>query len=144
MAHPPRRTRPENIRARQREELALKLRIEGKTLDEIGQALGVSRQRAHYILKRALARIAAPEAEELRRLHLERLEALIRAHWPQAMAGRVFHTDRVLAALRQEAELFGLYENIVRHDFGQAIARVLERLAEGDRAPPEGPGADPP
>jgi|GEM_PF-5066736 len=142
MPHPPHRTRPNQIRARLREELALRLRIEGKTLSEIGQALGVSPQRAHYILKRALARIAAPEAEELRRLHLERLEALIRAHWQQAMAGRPFHTDRVLAALRQEAELFGLYESVVRHDLGQAIARILERLAEGDRASPEGPGAD--
>ncbi|MFZ8845420.1 sigma factor-like helix-turn-helix DNA-binding protein [Thermoflexus sp.] len=142
MPHPPHRTRPNQIRARLREELALRLRIEGKTLSEIGQALGVSPQRAHYILKRALARIAAPEAEELRRLHLERLEALIRAHWQQAMAGRPFHTDRVLAALRQEAELFGLYESVVRHDLGQAIARILERLAEADRASPEGPGAD--
>ena len=38
----------------------------------------------------------------------ERYEALIAAHWEKALAGKGFDTDRVLAAMAQQAKLLGI------------------------------------
>lgn len=91
-------------RARQ----ALQLRINGATFTAIAETLDVSPSTAHKYVARALADIPRAEADELRTLECQRLDALQRAHWEMALAGDAAATDRVIRIIDRRAKLLGL------------------------------------
>src|SRR5262245_42018072 len=76
---------PVSIERAQRRAQALALRLAGNTFAQIGAALGVSEQRAHKLVTEELKRInerRQTDAEELRRLEEERIDALLAELWP--------------------------------------------------------------
>lgn len=59
---------------------------------------------------------ATEYTDEYKALQNERYEALIAAHWTKAMDGKGFDTDRVLAAMSQQAKLLGIDAPVKRED----------------------------
>jgi hypothetical protein len=99
------------IRAAQRRVEALNLRLEGRRFREIGEAMGVSEQTAHRLVTTELKRLNAVRAEqaaELVRLQSERIDALLQAMWPKALAGEAVAVNQVLALLQRQARLHGI------------------------------------
>jgi hypothetical protein len=90
---------------------ALVMRRSGATFDLIGQALGVSKQRAHAVITAELARMAAEnavDAEALRALEVDRLDRLLRGLWQRAQDGDLGAVDRALKIAHRRAALLGL------------------------------------
>lgn len=101
----------QRVTAAERRRQILELRRGGMTLDLIGQAMGISRQRVHAILKSELARTAAEnaaDAEELRALEVERLDCLLYGIWERAQSGELEAVDRALKIAHRRAALLGL------------------------------------
>ncbi len=77
---------------------ALELRARGLTYERIAEEVGYSsRSTAYNVINMALEAREADSVDELRRLELDRLDALHASLWPQAMTG---HVPSVLALLR--------------------------------------------
>jgi hypothetical protein len=77
-------TAPSVLRVTERVGQALELRRAGATFDEIGKAMDCTRQRAHALVKKGMARIlenADQTALEVRSLELSRIDGVLRAHW---------------------------------------------------------------
>ena len=90
---------------------ALAMRRSGATFDLIGQALGISKQRAHQIITAELLRMAAEnaaDAEALRALEVERLDRLLQGLWVRAQNGELDAVDRALKIAHRRAALLGL------------------------------------
>jgi len=71
------KTTPNQVRGSENRAKALELRKSGASYRQIGEALGVTMQRAHQLVMDELDRLAQlrlGNADELRRLELERLE----------------------------------------------------------------------
>ena len=99
---------PRRILAKERQRQALELRLAGVTFDRIAETVGFrSPQAAYDSVKRAMAAIPRPAAEELRALDLERLDRLLLTIWPRALGGDVNYIDRSLRILSQRARLMG-------------------------------------
>jgi len=108
------------IEEEKRQELrqrALELRKQGHTYRTIGTQLDISESTAHRWVRRALEAIAAPEAEEIIHMELERLEGLYLMSYTalaksvQMSNGEDPHLgamDRCLAIMRQKARLLGI------------------------------------
>ena len=99
------------IMARQHEAEALALRKSGSTYEVIARDLGVSVQSAHRAVKRVLNRLNGEIAEsvtDVRRMELERLDAMLGALWPKAARGNLTAVDRVLHIMERRAKLLGL------------------------------------
>lgn len=108
---PESKTSARRVLAREREREAVQLRIAGASYDEIARHLGIRRGSAHRIVQRVLARLSAQTgelAEEVRRLELERLDALWRALYERAVNGDLPAVDRALHIMERRARLLGL------------------------------------
>ena len=102
---------PVRVRARVREEQALALRAEGLSYQKIGDRMGVARATAYKWVNRALDRLLErlpEEAARVRRLELERLDAMQRALWDQAMGGDVKAINTILRIMERRAKLLAL------------------------------------
>lgn len=75
----------------------LELRLLGKTYEYIGNELGISHQTAFTRTKNALARYAAPKAEEVRTQETARLQMTIDAAVAVATADDARPADRINA-----------------------------------------------
>jgi hypothetical protein len=64
------------IAARRRAEM-LRLRLEGQTLEEIGEAMGIKPESVHGVITRALTSMVKAPAEELLTLELARCDELL-------------------------------------------------------------------
>jgi hypothetical protein len=136
---------------------ALELRKAGMTFRQIGQEMGFTEQRAHAVVTHELARLNAKRAEDggtVTRLEVERLDAMLAAVWPKALAGDLPSFDRVLAVLARRAKLLGIdaekpatgvtMQNInvemTDRERADAIRAVLSRVGDGGPGPhPETP-----
>jgi len=77
---------------------AIRLKTAGRTYEQIAQELGyANRGTVHRIVQHALDVREVESVDELRRLELNRLDAVHASLWPQAMKG---HVPSVLALLR--------------------------------------------
>lgn len=120
-------TRRLTPKQREQQELrlyALQLRSEGKTFQEIADELGWSGPSgAYHAIKKAREELResgpVEDAEELRRLNNERLDALLRRAWPLAVGytkdGVEISPDRkwmgvVQRILNDKAKLTGVYD----------------------------------
>ena len=68
-------------------------------------------QSAHRAVKRALERLNGEIGEsvtDVRRMELERLDAMLGALWPKAERGNLTAVDRVLHIMERRAKLLGL------------------------------------
>jgi AraC-like DNA-binding protein len=103
------KTSPATIEAKERAARALELRKTGETFATIAQRVGYrSQQAAHDAVRRALDEVLREPAEQLRALELERLEALWRAHYSNALAGDLPALAACLKLMERRARLLGL------------------------------------
>jgi len=106
-----------DINAVERARLAIQLRKQGLTLDDIAAQCGYSdRSGAHRAITRALERAVMEEANELRTLELMRLDEMFAECYALFMdrenKGRLFALDRLLAISKARRELSGLDKRI--------------------------------
>ena len=90
---------------------ALDLRKAGATYQQIGRQLGYSEQRAHQIVTSELQRLNTERSEaatEVRRLELERLDAMLLGAWPRGKSGDPKMGQFCLAIMDRRARLLGL------------------------------------
>ena len=133
---------PKMVRGAERRKQAVVLRIAGATYQQIGDRIGVNKQRAYQLVKQALGetkRLTAESAEELKGIELERLDALCTAMWPDAMKGDEQKVDRVLRIMKRRAELLGLDAPIRQEITTVEPAKFIE--VERDDEPESGDGA---
>lgn len=90
---------------------AVDLRICGRTYDQIGDALGISKQQAHRIVKAELEELALltrGAAEELRQRELETLDRLLATAMASAEEGDMQAAGCVIKISARRAALLGL------------------------------------
>jgi hypothetical protein len=91
---------------------ALSLRLAGLPYWRIAEELGISLKVAQRYTTDALERLAGDEArhaDELRQLHLERVDALLSAHWQRALDGHGKAAGIVLRCLARRERLLGIH-----------------------------------
>lgn len=142
------------VRGRKREEEALAFRLGGLTYRVIGEQMGISESGAYKAVMRALRRLNEhiyEQADEVRRIELERLDKMLRGLWPTVLTGHHGAIDRVLRIMRRRAQYLGLDApkaldvRITEGELDDEIAGELARLdcARKDAtAPAAGADAD--
>jgi hypothetical protein len=119
------------IRNREQVAQALELRKAGASYQAIADTMGFkSKSRAHDLVTEGLKELEATctgTAEELRRLELERVDAIILGLWPQRKSPRV--ADSILRAQARRAALLGL----------DAPQKIAPTLPTGEALPPPAP-----
>lgn len=99
------------LTAAERKEKALELRKAGCSYQAIGDAIGTSKQQAHRTVTAALVEIrtqTAEEAEDLRRLELERIDALFFEAYSKARQGNLAAIDRCVRLSERRCKILGL------------------------------------
>lgn len=132
------------VRLAERAKQALGLRRAGASYEQIGAQLGITRSAARKVVTKAIARIPRDDAEQVLQLELDRLDALLRGLWPQAVKGHGGAVDRVLRVMERRARLLGLDAPTKRElsgpaggpisvaDVTQLTDEQLEALVHGD------------
>jgi hypothetical protein len=123
---------------RERERLAVELRVEGCTFAVIGARLGVSDRMASRIFHRAMDRVLREPVGQLIELESARLDALWRAAWPKALAGSARHIECCVRISERRCRLLGLdqpskLEMRMSVEEVDALDREIEKLLEGYR-----------
>lgn len=87
----------------------LELRMAGAPFSRIAREVGyASLSGAHKAFQTALKATIQQPADEVRRLEVERLDALLGALWDLALGGNLQAIDRVLAVMQRRAAYLGL------------------------------------
>ena len=90
---------------------AVELRREGRTQRDIAAELRIAQSTVHDLLTEALEHWREKESKDVETIvavEIDRLDALHRAVWPDAMEGKLGAIDRCLAISKRRAELLGL------------------------------------
>lgn len=104
-------TSAERVIAKEREAQAFELRKSGANYRQIGDHLGVTPQAAHKMVKRVmamLAKLAKEDAEAVRQMELDRLDAMLMGLWPKARKGNEGAVDRVIRIMQRRADMLGI------------------------------------
>jgi DNA-binding CsgD family transcriptional regulator len=123
-----------SLRARERERVAVALRVEGYTYAEIGDRLGVSDRMASRIVNRAMNRVLREPVGQLIDLESARLDALWAAMWPRALAGSARHAEVCVRISERRSRLLGLDQptrvdaNLLANVTVDQIDAEIERL----------------
>lgn len=136
------KTTAEAIDRAERRARAVDLRAEGHTIREVAEKLGIAPSTAAGDIDRALSEYPAEGVDLLRRLWGQRLDALLRAVWPAAMAGDLDAVDKAVKISNRAAKLYGLDApqqiNMsttgadIEQAVNQFIAAVSEPVAEAE------------
>ena len=94
-------------RAARRQE-AFEMRRDGHSFEVIGQKLGVSPNTVSVWVREAIALIPTEEADELRRVELDRLDAMLVPQFKQALKGDGWAVDRVLKIMERRSRYLNL------------------------------------
>jgi uncharacterized protein YerC len=123
-----------DISVLQREYEVVKLRTAGKTYQEIADTLGYANHTgAREAWLRAVERTPIESVNEYRQIHLTRLEKLIEIYWPKVEAGDLQAAPHLMAVLKEEAALLGLYApkeskvEVTTYE-GRALRETAERI----------------
>lgn len=126
----PRSRRPRKIERATRRAEAMTLRLAGVRVDQIAKQFGVTPRTIYAWCAEAVKDIPREQADEMRMLELDRLDALQQAVWRDAMRGDPRAVDRVLAIMGQRARYVGLYDP--RADGLEQVGNLLDRLIHGE------------
>lgn len=108
---------------------AIALRRAGVRVDAIAERLRVSPRTVQAWLREAIAAIPREEAEELRRLELDRLDGLFFAHYRAALAGDSQAAATCLRVMERRARLLNLDS---QHTATlEQVGNLLDRLVSG-------------
>lgn len=104
-----RHTTQRDINATERARLALSLRKQGYTLDDIAKQCGYQdKSGAWRAIKRELDRCVASEVSELRKIEEMRLDEMLKVCYAKALEGNLWAVDRVIALSKRRSEVTGL------------------------------------
>ncbi|SRR5258707_1665056 len=104
-----RHTTVKDINAAEKAKLAIMLRKQGYTLDEIALQIGYSdRSGAFRAIKRELDRVPATDAKDLRKLEEMRLDDMLKGIYGKAQEGDTWSIDRVIALSKRRSEITGM------------------------------------
>ncbi len=95
----------------ERRRIALELRKAGATYEEIGRSLGITKQSAHELVSKVLDEIqskTSDDADAVKTLEIERLDALFKGLWPSASKGNPQAVEKALKIMERRARLLGL------------------------------------
>jgi hypothetical protein len=127
-------TSARRLTAAQRRTIALEQRKRGRTFQQIGSLLGISRQAAHKLVKTELDRLKKQcneLAEETRTLELLRLDSLQFAFWGKATRGDTKACHQVLKVMERRSKLLGLdQQEIDKRDLDEIRAFKSELKSE--------------
>lgn len=116
-------TSPRRIRAVEKQQQAIELRMAGRTYAEIAKALHYANHAgAIAAVKKGLERTLQPAADEFRALTLERLTKVLQVHWPSMLQKDEKSSALVLSTIKDIRELLGLDAPVK----GQGIAINLD------------------
>lgn len=125
----------------------LDLRLAGGSLESIGRTVGLHKSNVSRRIKAALADIPAAEADALRTLENERLDAMQVAIWGKVRKGELGAVDRAIKISERRARLNGL-DAPQRLDLGtkavdiDAVARdIMDAATNREIMDGEEPGA---
>ncbi len=129
---------PPMIKAAENEAMALLLRKEGDTYQQIADKLGLSIGGAYTAFQRGLQRTVQEPADEYRKVEFERLQAMIRVVWPLVKKGDFEAIKTAIKIQERVAKLLGLdaatkHEVDARMTYGEFIAGTF---TEADRIKP--------
>lgn len=120
---------PRRIAAATRKQKALTMRRAGVTVEAIAAHLKVHPSTVYAWLKDAIAAIPREEANELRLLELDRLDAIFRGHFAAAVGGDARAAETVLKVMERRARLLNLD---AAHVAGlEQVGGLLDRLVNG-------------
>jgi hypothetical protein len=95
------------IRARQRQQQVLQLRLAGLSYPKIAEAVHVSSSQVERDLIAAMADITREPAEAVFRMEMERLDAMTTAHFVPACQGNIASTHALLRIMEHRSRLMG-------------------------------------
>jgi DNA-binding CsgD family transcriptional regulator len=131
-----------SLRARERERLAVGLRVDGCTYAEIGDQLGISDRMASRVVNRAMNRVLREPVGQLVDLESARLDALWAAMWPRALAGSARHAEVCVRISERRSRLLGLDQparvdanvlaNVTVDQIDAEIEHLLDQLRRGN------------
>lgn len=93
--------------AAEREEQMWQLRLQGYSLREIAETVGVSHATVRVKLEKRINEMITPLAEEYRKLQDARLDAMLKALWPKVQAGDVQANNTVIKLFERHTRLMG-------------------------------------
>jgi hypothetical protein len=110
MGRKPRLTGPARIERQRRTAAILSMRMDGWSLQAIGEAQDplASSQEIFKTIKKALAEVVSDEVDEARKIELLRLDELLAGVYERAINGDIAAIDRVLAISHRRIRLLGL------------------------------------
>jgi hypothetical protein len=103
-------TSPRRLKSREKALLALELRKNGASFQQIGDALEISKPHAFRLVTkelRALNDAIAETADEARRVDLERMDQILSRMQPLAAGGDKDAADLVLKVIRRRESILG-------------------------------------
>lgn len=128
-------TRPLRIVSDVRENMALTLRLQGYTYDQIGEEMGFEggnrRSAAWHAVQRALKELkedTAEKASQVRDMCVQRLDALSTVYFPMAMQGDVQAAAIVLRIEKSRRDLLGLDAPTVVTDKNDNTMAIIKRV----------------
>jgi hypothetical protein len=147
-------TSPAHIAAREKHQKALGYRRAGMSYTEIARRVGYrDRRSAQRAVVAELEAQPGDDVQVVRKMEVERLDALLLSLWTKAIRGDGWSTDRVLRIMERRSRLLGLdepmkqqIEVITESVLDAEIARLTGQIAEREAAlgsdatgsPPEG------
>lgn len=127
------RARPKGQRARleraTRRKEAIALRRAGVHADTIARQLGVSTRTVYAWIQEAIRDIPREEADDLRRLELDRLDALFQPQYRAALAGDPVAAQVCLRIMERRARMLNLDAEAVAGL--EQVGNLLDRLVFG-------------
>jgi hypothetical protein len=103
------KTSERRIKAREKQGKALEYRKGGVTYQKIADLLGYKTPTgAEKAVKAALDRITEAPAKQVRKLELERLDAILTSIWGQIAKGHLGAIDRAIKIMERRARYLGL------------------------------------
>lgn len=109
---------------------ALELRKAGVSYAKIAETLGYkSASGAHKAVSSALKKTLQEPADDVRRLEVERLDAMLLAMWPHVSKGAFGAVDRALRIMERRAKLLGLdapTRTDVTSDGGKLVIEIVK------------------
>jgi hypothetical protein len=109
--HETRRVHTARAKGTVQRETAVRMRVAGATYDEIAAAIGTNKSTACFHVQnalKALKKLEGENAEQVRRVDLERIEVGVKGLWPAYSNGDVKAVHAMCRLLERKAALLGL------------------------------------
>ena len=107
------------------------MRVAGKTYLQIGDALGITEDAARVCIKRRMDKLEAigdEDAQELRRLECERIDAMLAGLWQAAESGDTAAVATVIKLQQRKAEMLGLDKKDANVGTGDMTVNLVLRV----------------